>query len=297
MVGKGESRGSGVSTGKIRIQGKLAQLKICRSSSHECTRTLENEKNALLCAGKEVKVSSILAYGKKKVGKSHHSYIVLESMSGAPFMPARDYKQAALYLSALHARTQGKHTGTEKYADAAQYLLKEAARLASILKKSKTTAKSARKTAFLLLAVAKRSVKSKTKNKAEYLSLNNAYPMTNNWVKTPQGIALRNWSHAALATPALDIALFLSPFCLSWNRPSELSDEAQSAFFDAYLARFTSSAQEEIISEYERLALPASAYLLLLALTEGKESSGRHFSNHLFLKKALSLHGQKWLAT
>ncbi|MCX6772173.1 MAG: hypothetical protein NTV88_00165, partial [Candidatus Micrarchaeota archaeon] len=137
----------------------------------------------------------------------------------------------------------------------------------------------------------------KTKNKAEYLSLNNAYPMTNNWVKTPQGIALRNWSHAALATPALDIALFLSPFCLSWNRPSELSDEAQSAFFDAYLARFTSSAQEEIISEYERLALPASAYLLLLALTEGKESSGRHFSNHLFLKKALSLHGQKWLAT
>ena len=79
-----------IRTERISIKGSRAILKICPSSSLECTRMLANEKSALFAAGKEVKVPAILAYGKKKVGRSHHSYLLLESMRGAPFVPERD---------------------------------------------------------------------------------------------------------------------------------------------------------------------------------------------------------------
>lgn len=278
--------GEGIRTERIIIKGRPALLKICPSSSKKCARLLANEKNTLLLAGKHVKVPSVLAYGRKKVGRAHHTYLLLEPLRGAPFVPARDYLHAAHYLGALHSRTLGKQGEAQIHGDAAAYLLSQSEPLAQQLRKSKATAPSVRRIALSLFAAAKRGARKAGRRTARHLSLNNTHLASQNWAKTQHGLALHGWFRAIHSSPALDIALFLSPFSLSWGRVSHLSEEAQGAFFGAYLARFGADAQEEIIAERTRLALPASAYLLLHALTGEKSSSGRHFSNRFFLKKA-----------
>lgn len=273
---------AGITTHRIAVKGKSSLLKLSPSSSKESISLLANEKSALLSAGRHVKVPSILAYGKKKVGRSHQSYLLLEHLRGAPFVPGRDYRSAVDYLGILHSRSAGMPHSLKEAPDAAAYLIEQASLHAALLKKSKTPAPSIRKEAFSLLAEAKWIAK--TRRKASYLSLNNAHILPNNFTKTQQGLSLSDWSHAAYSSPALDICLFLSPFSLSWRSAAAFGDEKRNEFLQRYLAHFPEAAQQEITEQCSRASLPASAYLFLLGLTSS--SPQRHFSNLFFVKKA-----------
>lgn len=274
--------GGSITIHRIAVKGKSAHLKLCPSSSKECTRALANEKNALLLAGKYVKVPSLLAYGRKRVGRSHHHYLLLEHLRGAPFVPERDFRSAADYLCILHSRTAGKQHALKKIDDAATYLVQQASLCAALLKKKKDCGKSIRKEAFSLLAAAKRIAGAR--HKAQHLSLNNAHPLPNNFTKTSHGIALSGWSHSLFTSPAADVCLFLSPFSISWRSPSHFSDENRNEFLQRYLPHLPQAAQDEILAECRRAFVPASAYLFLLALSS--PSPPKHFKNILFVKKA-----------
>ena len=276
--------GGGVTTERIALKGRRALLKICPSSSKECTRRLANEKSALFAAGKEVKVPSILAYGKKKVGRAHHSYLLLESIRGAPFVPSRDWRTASDYLCTLHRRTAWKHpAGVKKIDDPASHFVKKASQRIPLLKKY-SVPHSLAKEARNLFSEAKKAAS--IKSEVRFFTLTNAYSLPHNWVKTPTGIALCDWSHASFTSPSSDLSIFLSPFSLSWRSPSQFSPDAQHEFLSGYLSGFSSGEQEEIETQVRRCSVPASAYLLLLALTEPSASAGKHFRNVFFVKKA-----------
>lgn len=273
--------GPSITTHSIAVHGRRSRIKICPSSAKECARILANEKNALLLAGRYVKTPSLLAYGKKKVGRAHHAYLLLESLRGAPFMPSRDWLSASEFLATLHSRTVAKPAGVGHADDAASHLIGLSAPLASLVRKSKASP-SAKRQALSLFAAAKRSVR--TTEKARHLCLCNGLPLPNNFAKTPHGIALSDWSHAVFSSPALDLCIFLSPFSLSWRSAANFTGEMRSAFLRHCLSRFPEGAQREIMRQCGRASLPASAYLFLLGLTS--PSPPKHFRNILFVKKA-----------
>ena len=279
-----------ITSHRISVKGKPSLLRLSPSSSKESISLLSNEKSAILAAGKHVKVPAILAYGKKKVGRSHQSYLLLEGIRGAPFLPERDYRTAAHYLATLHCRTEGRHPpGIKKSPDAAAHFTRAASERFPLLRKLGVPA-SLRLQAKQLLSAAHKA--SSQKQEASCITLANGHPLPYNWLKTQHGLALSDWSHSSFTSPAADLCMFLSPFSLSWRSPSPFPLEAQSEFLSTYLSHFSGGQEQDILAQCSRASVPASAYLFLLGLTS--PSPPRHFRNILFVKKAAAQAAQSF---